>query len=112
MTTERAHAAHLDSVDPLAGFRDEFVEPPGDLRYLDGNSLGMLPRATVARLAEAVEREWGAGLVRSWSDWIELPRRVGDELGLHLLGAAPGQVLVADSTSVNLYKLAAAALDA
>jgi kynureninase len=82
------------------------------LIYLDGNSLGMLPLATAERIADVVRREWGAGLVRSWEHWIDLPRRAGDLLGSQLLGAAPGQMLVCDSTTVNLYKLARAALDA
>src|SRR5262250_3961544 len=72
----------------------------------------MLPLATAERIAGVVRREWGAGLVRSWEHWIDLPRRAGDLLGGQLLGAAPGQVLVCDSTTVNLYKLARAALDA
>ena len=82
------------------------------LIYLDGNSLGMLPLATAERIAEVVRREWGTGLVRSWAHWIGLPGRAGDLLGSYLLGAAPGQVLVCDSTTVNLYKLARAALGA
>jgi kynureninase len=108
----RAHAEELDAADPLAGFRDRFVLADPALIYLDGNSLGPLPAATRARIAEVVTREWGAGLVRSWAQWIEQPRRVGDLLGSGLLGAGPGQVLVCDSTTINLYKLACAALDA
>jgi kynureninase len=108
---ERADALALDAADPLAEFRDRFVEPEPGLIYLDGNSLGRLPRATRDRLAIVIEQEWGGGLVRSWQDWIELPQRVGDHIGEVLLGAAPGQVLVADATTVNLYKLAATALD-
>jgi kynureninase len=107
---ERAAALALDAADPLAGFRDRFVEPEPGLIYLDGNSLGRLPRATRDRLAEVITREWGGGLVRSWEHWIDLPTRVGDLIGTALLGAAPGQVLVGDATTVNLYKLAAAAL--
>jgi kynureninase len=108
----RSHAEELDAADPLAGFRDRFVREDPSLIYLDGNSLGPLPRATRARIAEVVADEWGAGLVRSWHRWIELPGQVGDLLGEHLIGAAPGQVAVCDSTTVNLYKLACAALDA
>ena len=108
----RSHAEELDAADPLAGFRDRFVREDPSLIYLDGNSLGPLPRATRARIAEVVAEEWGAGLVRSWHRWIELPGQVGDLLGEHLIGAAPGQVAVCDSTTVNLYKLACAALDA
>jgi kynureninase len=80
--------------------------------YLDGNSLGPLPLATQARIAEVVSSEWGIGLVRSWGRWVGLPREVGDLVGEHLTGAAPGQVLVGDSTTVNLFKLVNAALDA
>ena len=110
--TDRARAEELDAADPLAGFRDRFVRDDESLIYLDGNSLGPLPAATEARIAEVVRREWGGGLIRSWSSWIELPRRAGDLLGEQLLGAAPGQVAVCDSTTINLYKLACAALDA
>jgi kynureninase len=109
--TERSGAEELDAVDPLAGFRGRFVRPDPSLIYLDGNSLGMLPEVTAQRMAEVVGQEWGAGLVSSWEHWLDRPRRVGDLLGRHLLGCAPGQVLVADSTTVNLYKLAWAALD-
>jgi kynureninase len=109
---DRTYAEGLDAADPLAGFRDRFVRDDESLIYLDGNSLGPLPRATAARIADVVAQEWGAGLVRSWSRWIELPLAVGDLLGEHLIGAAPGQAAVCDSTTVNLYKLACAALDA
>jgi kynureninase len=109
--TDRSGAEELDAVDPLAGFRGRFVRPDPSLIYLDGNSLGMLPEVTAQRMAEVVGQEWGAGLVSSWEHWLDRPRRVGDLLGRHLLGCAPGQVLVADSTTVNLYKLAWAALD-
>ncbi len=108
----RAYAEQLDAADPLAAFRDEFggIEP--DLIYLDGNSLGRLPRATARRLAEVVDVEWREGLIRSWESWIDLPTRVGDRIATTLLGARRGEVVVSDSTTVNLYKLAAAALDA
>ena len=112
LRTDRAYAEELDAADPLAGFRDRFVRADESLIYLDGNSLGPLPAATRARLAEVVSQEWGAGLVRSWSQWIELPALVGDLIGEHLIGAAAGQVAVCDSTTINLYKLACAALDA
>jgi kynureninase len=108
----RAYAERLDAADPLAGFRSRFVVPDEDLRYLDGNSLGRLPRATVDRLATVLTEEWGHGLIRSWSDWITLSRRVGDLIATEIVGARPGEVVVSDSTTVNLYKLAAAALDA
>jgi kynureninase len=111
-SSDRGYAEECDAADPLAGFRERFVRDDPELIYLDGNSLGMLPLATAERIADVVRREWGAGLVRSWEHWIDLPRRAGDLLGSHLLGAAPGQVLVCDSTTVNLYKLARAALGA
>ena len=80
--------------------------------YLDGNSLGPLPKATKARVAEVLEREWGQSLIRSWTEhgWIDLQFRIGEKIG-QLIGAAPGTTVVADSTSVNLFKLLAAALD-
>jgi kynureninase len=109
--TDRSRAVDLDAGDPLAGFRDRFVALGAGLIYLDGNSLGMLPAATAQRLAEVISQEWGTGLIRSWAHWMDLPGQVGDLLGQHLLGAAPGQVVVSDSTTVNLYKLAWAALD-
>ena len=109
--TAREYALALDDADPLAGFAAEFVPAPGVL-YLDGNSLGRLPRSTAGRVAEVVADEWGGGLVRSWSTWISLARRIGDLIGTSLLGARPGEVVVADSTSVNLYKLAWAAVSA
>jgi kynureninase len=100
-----------DATDPLRGFRDRFVLPP-DLIYLDGNSLGPLPRAAKDRLAVAIEHEWGAGLIRSWNDanWIDAPARVGGKVA-GLIGAAAHEVVVADSTSVNLFKLLTAAVD-
>jgi len=105
-------AAALDAADPLAGFRDRFVLAEGPRAYLDGNSLGRAPRATLERLARFHRQEWGSGLIRSWEHWVDLPEQVGDELGAAVLGAAPGQTLVADSTSVLLFKAlhAAAAL--
>ena len=112
LPADRSYAEDLDAADPLAGFRDRFARDDPSLIYLDGNSLGPLPLATRARIAKVVSQEWGAGLVRSWNRWIELPRQVGDLVGEHLVGAAPGQVAVCDSTTVNLYKLASAALDA
>jgi kynureninase len=99
-----------DAHDPLAAFRARFSLPPGII-YLDGNSLGALPAATPARLARAAEQEWGESLITSWNvhDWIGAPRRVGDKIA-RLVGAAAGEVIVADSTSVNLFKLLAAAV--
>ena len=109
---DRARAAALDAGDPLAGFRGRFAGAERELIYLDGNSLGRLPLATAERIAGVVRDEWGTGLIGSWDHWAGLPAQVGDLLGEHLLGAAPGQVAVSDSTTVNLYKLACAALDA
>jgi len=111
-SADRSHAEELDAADPLAGFRDRLARDDPGLIYLDGNSLGPLPRSTQARIAEVVGDEWGAGLVRSWNRWIGLPLEAGDLIGEHLIGAGPGQVAVCDSTTVNLYKLACAALDA
>jgi kynureninase len=111
-STSRERAESLDDGDPLAGFRDRFVIADPDLIYLDGNSLGRLPRSTAPRLRQAIEEEWGGELIRGWSHWIELSREVGDLIGTALIGARPGEVTLSDSTTVNLYKLAAAALDA
>ena len=105
-----ASAAALDAADPLAPFRARFALPDGVI-YLDGNSLGPLPHAAVARLQTVVTQEWGSGLIRSWNDadWIGAPARVGAKIA-RLVGAAPHEVLVADSTSVNLHKVIVAAL--
>ena len=102
--------ARWDASDPLAFARARFALPEGVI-YLDGNSLGALPKATPARLAEVVQREWGRGLISSWNDadWMALPLRVGARIA-PLIGAETDEVVAADSTSVNLYKLAAAAL--
>jgi kynureninase len=109
--TDRAHAEALDAADPLAPFRARFaIDPDGPL-YLDGNSLGRLPLATRERIGGVLD-EWASGLVGGWSEWIDLPRRAGDVLAEGVLGARAGEVLVCDSTTVNLYKLCAAALDA
>jgi len=99
----------LDARDPLASFFDRFVVDDPSVVYLDGNSLGRLPLATVARLRAVVEVEWGRGLVGSWEHWVDDATRVGDLLGTTLLGAIPGETLLADSTTVNLYKLLSAA---
>jgi kynureninase len=103
-------AAALDAADPLAGFRERFVIED-ELVYLDGNSLGRLPRATLARMTREVAIGWGTRLIRGWGEgWMELPLTVGDQLGSAVLGAGPGQVVVGDSTTVCFYKLASAAL--
>ncbi len=108
----RAALETLDHADELAPFRDEF-DLPADVIYLDGNSLGPLPKATPGRVAEVVAREWGQSLIRGWNThgWMRLPLRIGEKLG-RIIGAEPGSTLVADSTSVNLFKLLAAALEA
>jgi kynureninase len=108
---ERGYAEELDAADPLAGFRDRFALDDPGLIYLNGNSLGALPRATLRRLETVIREEWGTALARSWDHWVDLPGQAGDLVG-ELTGAAPGQVVVADNTTVNLYKLACAALDA
>lgn len=110
MTLDEAVA--LDAADPLAQCRERFALPPGVI-YLDGNSLGALPRATAAAVAQVVEREWGGDLIASWNkhDWIGAPQRLGDRIA-PLIGANAGEVLVGDSTSVNLFKLLGAALAA
>ncbi|MBV9604250.1 MAG: aminotransferase class V-fold PLP-dependent enzyme [Solirubrobacterales bacterium] len=108
---ERDGAAALDARDPLAGFRERFVIDP-HIVYLDGNSLGALPHATVGRLKRLVA-QWGQRGVRGWDEgWLELPLEVGDRLGSAVLGAAAGQTVIGDSTTVCFYKLASAALDA
>jgi kynureninase len=107
-TLEEARA--LDATDPLSAFRERFVIADPELIYLDGNSLGRLPRATGERLATVVEYEWGERLVRGWGEgWFDAPQRIGGKLA-GLLGAAADEVVLADSTSVNLFKLALAAL--
>ncbi|HET8611362.1 MAG TPA: kynureninase [Sphingomonas sp.] len=110
MTIEDARAA--DAADPLRSFKARFRLPEGAI-YLDGNSLGALPADTPARLAETIEGEWGRSLIRAWTahGWMEVPARVGGLIA-PLIGAEADEVVVADSTSVNLFKLAAAALDA
>jgi len=100
----------LDAQDPLRALRELFILPEG-VTYLDGNSLGVLPRSAPERLAKAVTQEWGQGLIRSWNDagWFTLPQRLGDRIGT-LVGAQPGETVATDSTSVNLYKVLSAAL--
>jgi kynureninase len=108
----RNRAVELDAADPLASFRDRFL--PGDdvVAYFDGNSLGRPSRATAERLASFVTDGWGGRLIRGWEEgWVELPVTVGDEIASAVLDAAPGQTVVADSTSVNLHKVLHAACD-
>ena len=104
----RDDAMALDEADPLRHWRDEFVTPDGSLVYLDGNSLGMMPRRTMSRITSVMNDEWARGLIGSWDHWIDLPLRVGDRLA-PLIGAAPGEVVVHDSTTVNIYQLVEAA---
>lgn len=107
MTRQDAEA--LDAADPLAAYRDLFALPKGVI-YLDGNSLGCLPKATIAASADVMQRAWGQRLIRSWNEgWIDAPQRVGAMIA-PLIGADADEVIVADSTSVNLYKLIVAAL--
>lgn len=107
-----AEAEALDAADPLRGFRDRFALPEGVI-YLDGNSLGALPKSTPARLQAVAVEEWGQGLIRSWNahDWVGAGRRVGAKIA-PFIGAEPHEVVVADSTSANLYKLLVAAVKA
>ncbi len=110
--TDRNYALELDRADELARFRNEFVIDDPDLIYLDGNSLGRLPRRSLVRLQDVLEREWGARLIRSWNEgWFTLPQRVGAKIA-QLLGAQADEVIATDSTSVNFFKLAIAALRA
>jgi kynureninase len=109
---DRNSCAALDGGDPIAGFRDRFLTD-GSTIYLDGNSMGRLPKAAVSRLREMAEHEWGTILVRGWTEsgWMESPLRVGDRIG-ELIGASPGEVLVADTTSVGLFRLMTSVLRA
>jgi kynureninase len=103
-------AQQLDSQDPLASFHAQFVSNDPDLIYLDGNSLGRLPKSVIPRMKKAMEEEWGTDLIRGWNrGWWEATTRVGEKIAA-LLGAAEGQVVVGDQTSINLFKLATAAL--
>ncbi|MWV28783.1 kynureninase [Aurantiacibacter rhizosphaerae] len=110
MTDWKAEAERLDKADPLARYRGDFLLDD-DLAYLDGNSLGALPRATPARIEGVVQEEWGKGLISSWNtaNWIDLPQRVGAKIA-PLVGAHENEIVVADSVSVNLFKLISAAL--
>jgi kynureninase len=103
-------ARQLDQKDPLAFYRQEFVSNDPDLIYLDGNSLGRLPKLVIERMKKAIEEEWGTDLIRGWNKgWWDSPTRIGDKIG-SLIGATPGQVVAGDQTSINLFKLATAAL--
>ncbi len=106
----RDEALALDAADPLATLREQFALPAGVI-YLDGNSLGVLPKTAAARVQQVVQDEWGTGLIRSWNaaGWMDLPQRIGDKIA-RLVGAGAGELVVADSTSVNLFKVLSAAL--
>ena len=108
--TDLAYAAELDAHDPLAHFRECFVIADPNLIYMDGNSLGRLPQSTVTLAEELVQHQWGERLIRNWNEgWLTAPERVGAKIA-HLIGAESDEVIVADSTSVNLFKLVVAAL--
>ena len=110
--TDRAYALELDKNDPLADYRSKFVITDPNLCYLDGNSLGRLPHATVKAVSDFLSQEWGNEVVTGWSHWIDEAQVAGDLLGRAALGAAAGQVLVCDTTSVNFYQLCLAAINA
>ncbi|MFE7845389.1 kynureninase [Microbacterium sp. NPDC057407] len=106
-------ASALDAADPLRRYRDAFVGSETSLVYFDGNSLGRPPRASVERLARFATEEWGGRLIRGWDEsWMQLPFELGDRIGRSVIGAAPGQTVIGDSTTVLLYKLVRAAFDA
>ncbi len=110
LSTDLATAQMLDAKDPLAAFRNRFAFPDRSLIYLDGNSLGRLPQSAIELAADLVNRQWGEGLIRSWNNgWWQAPERIGAKIA-RLIGAQSDEVIIADSTSVNLFKLAIAAL--
>jgi kynureninase len=112
MTLSQSHAQALDAADPLASYRDRFIITDPTLVYVDGNSLGRLTHTSQERVQAVLNEEWGDWLIRGWNrGWYEAPQRLGDKIGA-LIGAAEGQVIAGDSTSVNLFKLATAALRA
>ena len=110
--TEREYALELDRNDPLAKFRDEFINSTPQICYLDGNSLGRLPKRTVTAINDFLLNEWATEVVEGWSHWIDEAQPTGDLIGRAALGAAEGQVLACDTTSVNFYQLIGAALQA
>ena len=110
--TDREYALQLDSQDPLAKYKGLFFSDNPDICYLDGNSLGRLPNRTISVVNEYLTSEWGTKLVNGWADWIDEAEITGDLIGRAALGAAPGQVLACDTTSVNFYQLVGAALAA
>ena len=110
--TDRQYALELDKNDPLAHFKSQFVISDPEMCYLDGNSLGRLPKATITAINDFMTKEWGPEVVTGWSHWVDEAQPTGDLLGEAALGAAPGQVLVCDTTSVNFYQLCLAAIHA
>ncbi len=110
--TDREYALELDRKDPLAHFKSQFVVGDPDMCYLDGNSLGRLPKATITAINDFMTKEWGPEVVTGWSHWVDEAQPTGDLLGEAALGAAAGQVLVCDTTSVNFYQLCLAAIHA
>ena len=110
--TDREYALELDKKDPLAHFKSQFVISDPEMCYLDGNSLGRLPKATITAINDFMTKEWGPEVVTGWSHWVDEAQPTGDLLGEAALGAGPGQVLVCDTTSVNFYQLCLAAIHA
>ena len=110
--TDRQYALDLDKNDPLAQFKSKFVISDPAMCYLDGNSLGRLPHATVVAVNDFLTQEWGQEVVTGWSHWVDEAQPVGDLIGESTLGAAKGQVLACDTTSVNFYQLCVAAIKA
>ena len=110
--TDREYAEELDKKDPLAHFKSQFVVGDPTMCYLDGNSLGRLPKATITAINDFMTKEWGPEVVTGWSHWVDEAQPTGDLLGEAALGATKGQVLVCDTTSVNFYQLCLAAINA
>jgi kynureninase len=110
--TDREYALELDKNDPLAYFKSQFVVGDPEMCYLDGNSLGRLPKATITAINDFMVKEWGPEVVTGWSHWVDEAQPTGDLLGEAALGAGPGQVLVCDTTSINFYQLCLAAIHA
>jgi kynureninase len=110
--TDREYALELDKNDPLAHFKSQFVISDPEMCYLDGNSLGRLPKTTITAINDFMTKEWGPEVVTGWSHWVDEAQPTGDLLGAAALGAGPGQVLVCDTTSVNFYQLCLAAIHA
>jgi kynureninase len=110
--TDREYALELDKKDPLAHFKSQFVITDPEMCYLDGNSLGRLPKSTITAITDFMNKEWGPEVVTGWSHWVDEAQPTGDLLGEAALGAAAGQVLVCDTTSVNFYQLCLAAIHA